>query len=67
MNGAGRPDKARPLDLLTVQGRARAQTPCLTLSRKGSYRKTTGARLPRWVTIEHVIVIDRLSMESELA
>ena len=67
MNGAGLPDRARPLYLSTLQGRARAQTPCLILSREGSRRKTTGARLPRWATIKQVIVIDRLSMKGNLA
>ena len=35
MNGAGPPDRAQPLDLSTLQGRARAQTSCLTFSREG--------------------------------
>ena len=30
MNGTGPPDRAQPLDLSTLQGRARAQTSCLT-------------------------------------
>ena len=67
MNGTGPLDRAQPLDLSTLQGRARAQTPCLTLSREGSRRKTTGARLPWWVTIKQAIVIHRLRMESNLA
>ena len=67
MNGAGPPDRAQPLDLSTLQGRARAQTPCLTYSREGSWRKTAGARLPWWVAIEKLIIISRLSMESILA
>ena len=35
--------------------------------REGSRRKTTDARFPWWVTIKQTIVIDRLSMESNLA
>ena len=31
MNGADPPDRSRPLDLSTLQGRARAQTPCQPL------------------------------------
>ena len=34
MNGAGPPDRAQPLDLSTLQGRARAQTPCFLLTRR---------------------------------
>ena len=36
MNGAGPPDRAQPLDLSTLQGRARAQTPCLAFLCEGS-------------------------------
>ena len=32
MNGAGPPDRAQPLGLSTLQGRTRAQTPCLVFS-----------------------------------
>ena len=38
MNGAGPPDKAQPLDLSMLQGRARAQMMCLTYSCEGSCR-----------------------------
>ena len=34
VNGAGPPDRAQPLGLSTLQGRARAQTPCLAADAK---------------------------------
>ena len=67
MNGAGPPDRAQPLDLLTLQGQARAHTLCLAVLCEGSWRNTIGARLPWWVTIKQVITIDRLCMRSKLA
>ena len=67
MNGAGPPDRAQPLDLSTLQGWTRAQTPCLAFLCEGSSRKTIGARLPWWVIIKQVITIDRLCMRSKLA
>ena len=67
MNGAGPPDRAQPLDLSTLQGRTRAQTPCLAFLCEGSRRKTIGAQLSWWAAMKQVIVIGRLSMERKLA
>ena len=64
MNGAGPPDRAQPLDLSMLRGRAQAQTPCLAFLCEGSQRKTIGVRLPWWVTIKQVITIDRLCIKS---
>ena len=39
MNGTGPPDRAQPLDLLTLQGRTRAQTSCPVFSWKDPKEK----------------------------
>ena len=39
MNGTGPPDRAQPLDLSTLQGRTRAQTPCPVFSCKDPKEK----------------------------
>ena len=55
MRGACREPELDRSGLSTLQGQTQAQAPCQR------------EQLPWWVTIEKVIVIDRLSMESKLA